>query len=291
MKRLIPCIVLVACAGPEDFDGCEHIAASELGVYSNNVGIFPQYLVDLYSDSLKEKKKDLVQDEEERAALYAEALLDFERDPDILLLQEIWSIPARDVLIAELAGKYPHVAHPEAVSDSLQPSGLVVFSKYRLTDFDYEVFNRGEGVDLVSQKGIVGVKLKKEGRSIAAFVTHLQAGGEDKDIRPDQMAESSEFIRDFGGGDRVRFLVGDLNTNSNGDAYADIFDILEGSEDTYVAKCSALKSTARYADEPEKRLDYMLTFDDVDAVSTIVDPGGYTLADHLAVSGVISLEE
>ncbi len=290
MPALLLC--LFGCSDTvERYGGCEQIAASQLSVFSNNVGIFPQYLVDLYSDSLKEKKQDLVADEAERAELYAAALLNFEQDPDVILLQEIWSTIARDVLIDELAVEYPYFAHPEAPSDQLQPAGLIVFSKYALEDFDYHVFTKGEGVDLVSQKGIVGVRLVKDAAAVGAFVTHLQAGGSDKTIRPDQMRESSEFIRGFGEAevDMVKFLVGDLNTNSNGDAYQDIFDNLPGATDSYVGDCSELKKTARYDDDPTKRIDYLLVFDGVDAVSGIVDPGGKTLADHLAVSGIVAL--
>ncbi len=293
------CLILPGCVDDGDaktveaLDFCEHIAEHEIIVYSNNVGIFPDYLVQLYPDSLEDKKKDLVEDEEERAALYAQALLDYEHDPDILLLQEIWSVKARDVLISALASKYPYAEYPDAIGDdALQPSGLMVFSKYALHDFQYHVFTAGEGVDLLSMKGIIGVRLVKDDRNIAAFVTHLQAGAKDPTTKPSQLRECLEFMDGFTGDDEatVKIFVGDLNTSSNGDHYPEIFDILEGAVDSYRPGCSELETTARYDDDPTKRIDYLLTFDGIEAVSTIDDPGGPTLADHYAVLGRVSLE-
>ncbi len=300
------CLTALACsdgavadpvdsADPVDLsDPCQHIAQSELTVFSNNVGIFPDYIVARYSESLREKKAKLVQDEEERSALYADALLNFDRDPDLLLLQEIWSIKARDVLIAELAAEYPYFKHPHVIgADALQASGLMAFSKYELQEFDFKMFTMGEGVDKASQKGIVGVRLVKDGRDVAAFVTHLQAGGDDSAIRPDQLRESNEFVRAFAGDDDavIKFLAGDLNTASNKDGYQKIFDNLPGVVDSYLPGCGLLEKTGRYSDDPTKRIDYLLTFDGAEAMSTIVDPGGETLADHLAVFGIVALSE
>jgi endonuclease/exonuclease/phosphatase family metal-dependent hydrolase len=297
------CAAVIACSdgaatGATDdtqpLDPCQHIANKQLTVFSNNVGIFPDYIVAQYSEKQREKKSKLVEDEEERAALYASVLLEFERDPDVLLLQEIWSIKARDVLIEELAVEYPYFAHPHVIGDDgLQASGLMAFSKYELSNFDFQEFTMGEGLDKASQKGILGVRLNKDGRSIAAFVTHLQAGGNDPAVRPDQLRESNEFIDRFSGNDAavVRLLAGDLNTASNKDGYQKIFDNMPGAVDSYRAGCGPLEKTGRYSDDPTKRIDYLLTFDGTEAMSTIVDPGGETLADHLAVFGIVALGE
>jgi len=277
----------LACAEP---DPCTLESSSTLTVYSNNVGIFPDYVVAQYSESLKARKAKLVADEEERAALYAEAVLAFDGDPDLVLLQEIWSGKARDVLIAELADAYPHVAHPEG--GDFQPSGLVVFSKLPLTAFRFAEFTDGEGIDKLSKKGIVGVRLEKDGRDVAAFVTHLQAGGEDQQIRPSQLRECDAMIESFTSfnPDAVTILAGDLNTASNKPSYQQIFENLSGPRDSHAAGCGTLEKTGRYDDDPTKRIDYLLSFGGVDAVSTVVDPGGETLADHLAVFGTVTLD-
>jgi endonuclease/exonuclease/phosphatase family metal-dependent hydrolase len=57
------------------------------------------------------------------------------------------------------------------------------------------------------------------------------------------------------------------------------------------AECGSLEGTNRpYKDEAEKRIDYMFTFDETPAVSSIVDPAGETISDHRAVQGAISLD-
>jgi len=301
--RPVHALALVGCSdgnspgetsAEQELDPCKHVASEQLTVYSNNVGIFPDYIVAQYSEKQREKKAKLVQDEEERAALYAKVLLEYDRDPDLLLLQEIWSVKARDVLIDELAVEYPHFAHPHVIgNDALQASGLMIFSKYELHEFDFQVFTLGEGLDKTSQKGILGARLTKDGREIAAFVTHLQAGGDDPLVRPDQMRESSEFMSGFTEDDDtlVKFLAGDLNTASNKDGYQNIFDNLPGAVDTYEPGCGSLETTGRYGNDPNKRIDYLLTFDDTEAISTIDDPGGETLADHFAVFGIVALDE
>ncbi len=296
-RRVIAMVALVAAAPlsiscGEDVEAtCNKIAENELKVFSNNVGIFPAYILALYPDGLKEKKAKIIKDEEKRAQLLAKALIEYEGDPDVLLLQEIWSIKARDALIIELAKKYPFYAYQPGVNTALQPSGLMVFSKYKLNDFKFKEFTKGEGLDKLSQKGIVGVRLVKDGRDIAVFVTHLQAGGKDKTIRPDQLRESNEFISGFTKGRKnmVAIMAGDFNIASNKSGYQTIFDKLAGAADTYKAECSVLKKSARYDDDPAKRIDYLLTFHGVKAISTIVDPAGETISDHLAVFGIVSL--
>ena len=133
-----------------------------LTVLSTNVGIFPRHLVALYPASLKEKKKEVIADEEERAGLLSQKLRDCEGDPDVVLLQEIWSIKARDRLIKDLAPEYPYCKHPSSIgagAAAMQASGLIVFSKYPLKDFAFKEFSRGFGGDKAARKGIVGVRL------------------------------------------------------------------------------------------------------------------------------------
>ncbi len=268
-----------------------------LKVLSNNVGIFPRQVAANYPENVKQKKKDIVADEEQRAELLAKALIDFEGDPDVLLLQEIWSIKARDRLIKDLAPKYPYCEHPPTIGDgktTIQASGLVVFSKYPLRDFAFKEFTRGIGLDKVARKGIVGAKLTKGGRTIAVFNTHLQAGGKrDPSVKPDQLHECNEFIRELTGDDKdtIAVMAGDFNIPSiDADAYNLIFTSLSGAHDSYREELGPIKKTGRNKKFPNKRIDYLLTFGDTKAESTIVDPGGERLSDHFAVFGTIDLD-
>lgn len=268
-----------------------------LKVLSNNVGIFPKHIVALYPAKLKEKKEHIIADEDQRAALLARALMDFEGDPDVLLLQEIWSTKARDRLIKDLAAEYPYFKHPPTIGaggSTIQASGLIVFSKYPLSDFAFEEFTRGIGPDKAARKGIVGVRLTKDGRKIALFDTHLQAGGKrDPTVKPDQLRQCNEFMRKFIGDDKevIAILAGDFNIRSTDSAaYEAIFTHLAGARDSYQPGLGPLTTTTRNEKHAEKRIDYLLTFGDVEATSTIIDPAGRRISDHLAVFGTISLE-
>ena len=58
----------------------------------------------------------------------------------------------------------------------------------------------------------------------------------------------------------------------------------------YLERLGPLTTTTRREDQPKMRIDYLLTFGDVEATSTIVDPAGPRIADHLAVFGTIALK-
>ncbi|MBX7166612.1 MAG: endonuclease/exonuclease/phosphatase family protein [Pirellulales bacterium] len=272
-------------------------ADNSLRVLSNNAGIFPQQVLALYPEKLKEKKQEILADETERAARLAQALIELEDDPDVVLLQEIWSVKARDRLIQDLAAKYPHVKHAPDLGAGvavMQASGLMVFSQLPLEDFAYQEFTRGIGADKLARKGIVGVRLTKHGRSVAVFTTHLQAGGKrDPSVQPDQLRECREFIRKFVGDrrDEMAVLAGDFNIRStDAAAYEVIFKQLDGARDTYQQRPGALTTTTRNDQQPNKRIDYLLTFGDVRAESTILDLAGPQITDHLAVLGTIRLD-
>ncbi len=297
MRWLISCAMLLACSLPGYSEDCTKIADKELRVFCNNVGIFPAFIRDRYPEKLKEKKRRIIPDEEERAAAFAKALIAFEGDPDVVLLQEIWSLKARDVLLEDLNQKYPFCEHPPAMGlapYTTQQAGLMIFSKYELSGFAFKAFTKGIGIDKLSQKGIAGAWLMHEGKRVAVFTTHLQAGGKrDPSVKPDQLRECNEFIRSFteDGEEVIKIIAGDFNIDStNPDAYNKIFQYLIGAKDSYKAGCSPLERTGRYSKDPKKRIDYLLTFDGVEALSTIVDPAGDTVSDHLAVFGVISLD-
>lgn len=294
MLRMIPCVLLLMSVQAVYSQDCMQVAENELTVLSVNVGIFPETIVKLYPERIKGKKGNIIADEEERAKALAKALADFEGDPDVILLQEIWSVKARDVLIRELTGIYPYYAHPEEVRMSMMQSGLVIFSKYELSDFQFHVFAAGFGGDKMAGKGILGAWLTKDGRKVALFTTHLQAGGKrDPSVKPAQLDECNTFIRAFTENDMdaIIILTGDFNTHSTDpEAYNTIFEHLNGAMDTYADDCSKITGSTRKKEQPLKRIDYMLVFDDVKAKSIIVDPAGDRVTDHLAVFGAVSLE-
>ena len=294
MQRILFCIVILGCVQSGFSQDCMKVAENELTVLSVNVGIFPGSIMALYPDRIKDKKSKLIEDEEERAKALADALIAYEGKPDVLLFQEIWSVKARDVLVAALATTYPYCVHPEEALFSMQQSGLMIFSKHELSGFEYKEFTAGIGLDKVASKGIIGAWLTKAGRKVAVFTTHLQAGGKrDPSVKPAQLDECNTFIREFTQNDKdaIIILTGDFNTHSTDpEAYNTIFEHLDGAVDTYADDCSKIKGSTRKKDQPLKRIDYILVFGGVKAKSIIVDPAGDMVTDHLAVFGTVALD-
>lgn len=299
LKRWTVCILILlmgthrVCA--DEFE--VRAGARSLKVFSNNVGLFPQRVAGLLPTKVKEKKKSIIKDESERAEQLARSLIEFEGDPDVLLLQEIWSLKAKDVLVRDLAVKYPYFKHPETDPTSLLamlPAGLILFSKYPLDDFAFQEFTQGFGADKIARKGIIGASLKIADKKIWVFTTHLQAGAKrDKSVKPDQLNECNQFIRKLAGAESdVRaVLTGDFNIDSTKpDEYHEIFSRLIGARDSYKERSGFPKGTTRNPRFPNKRIDYLLTFGVADGSSTIVDPAGNRISDHLAVFGTIPLD-
>lgn len=297
MRALTVGVIVLMSAALSFADEPDAKPRKTLKVFSNNVGIFPQRIVAFFPGKVKEKKTLVIADEEVRAALLAKGLLEFAGDPDVVQLQEIWSIKARDRLIQDLSEKYPYYKHPAVIGSgpaAMQASGLIVFSKFPIEDFAYKEFTRGIGVDKLARKGIIGARLNKDGRTIAVFSTHMQAGGrKDSSVKPDQLHECNEFIREFAGKhpETVIVMVGDFNIRSTEpEAYDAIFKHLEGARDSYQEQPGSPTTTTRNEDQPTKRIDYLLTFGDVHATSTIVDPAGPRVSDHLAIFGTVDLD-
>ncbi len=297
MRVLMIVTIVLTCAGSSFGEGPAAKGEKGLKVLSNNIGVFPPFVLALYPENVKEKKTAVIADEEERAAQLARALIEFDGDPDVVLLQEIWSIKARDRLIKDLSQKYPYCKHPQTIgagATALQASGLMVFSKYPLEDFAFKEFTNGIGGDKAARKGIVGVRLTKNERHAAVFTTHLQAGGKrDPSVKPDQLRECNEFMRKFVDDreDEIVVLAGDFNIRSTErEAYDEIFVHLEGAHDSYQERLGPLTTTTRNEKQPKKRIDYLLTFGDVEAASTIVDVAGPRISDHLAIFGTVPLD-
>ena len=143
------------------------------------------------------------------------------------------------MLINNLAAKYPYVEHPPTAGAeiiSMQPSGLIIFSKIPLTRLAFREFTKGTGLEKISRKGNDRCAVDQQGRGVALFNTHLQAGrNQDPAIRVDQLRECREFMREFTNNDDAAVvLAGDFNIDSSAlSAYRQIFEQLDGAQDSY----------------------------------------------------------
>ncbi|MCC6143152.1 MAG: endonuclease/exonuclease/phosphatase family protein [Candidatus Hydrogenedentes bacterium] len=246
---------------------------------------------------MKEKKQAKLTDDTNLARALSEVLRKLDPAPDVILLQEIWSVAARDILKESLRETWPHAAHAPEVrlgDIAFQPSGLLLLSRHPLSDFRYHRFTQAIGLEFAANKGILGARLDIAGRPVAIFTTHLEAGNrQDPAVRASQLSECSAFMAEYTKADpqTLPILAGDFNIRSTEpDAYAAIFKNIPGFKDTFRAECSELQYTGRFSDEPTRRIDYFLVPDATRAYSIIIDPAGKTIADHHAILGYVAIE-
>lgn len=259
---LLASVCISTAAGVPD---CRLEAQSILRVYCNNVGIFPAYLRENMPEHVQEKKSAKIDDEGELARALSETLLGLKPSPDVILLQEIWSVTARDILKEQLAKAYPHAAHaPEITAGELafQPSGLMILSKHPLEDVHYERFSRAMGWQFAANKGVLAVRLTVEGRDVVVLTTHLDSGNKkDPAVRTAQLQDCNALLRKYMAMDprAVPVLAGDFNIRSTEpDAYGDIFKNIPGFRDTFRAECSEYQRSGRSSKEAGRRIDYLL---------------------------------
>ncbi|WP_104037198.1 sphingomyelin phosphodiesterase [Vibrio jasicida] len=92
---------------------------------------------------------------------------------DVLVLQEAFS-GYREELFDDLAFEYPYKTDVlNGGGGALYDGGIITMSKYPIIDTDYLVFEHCTGTDCYADKGIVYVKINKNGVPYHIFNTHL----------------------------------------------------------------------------------------------------------------------
>ena len=132
----------------------------------------------------------------ERAPLIAAKLRRCKHD--IVLLQKVWT--HEKLLAAELRSTYPFIYGPaNKVPGPKLHSGMMIFSKVRLTDYqEHDFIAPALGAETMSRKGVMLLEGSFKGRHFQIANTHFQ--GHDKKhpgrVVPTQMAFARE-LRDF----------------------------------------------------------------------------------------------
>lgn len=182
--------------------------------------------------------------EKQRLALIPEAIQALATQPDILILQEVFTEHSFKFLLREMSDIYPY--HTQVVGEDCTDSrwnsiagnckaslfkgngGVFIFSRWPIEQQHAYVFDVGrvsKTFDFLARKGVVYAKIQverdnpkqqKERIALHVFGTHLQASVEEHDIRLLQLDEMRRFIDGFKipKGEPV-ILGGDFNVNSN----------------------------------------------------------------------------
>lgn len=137
---------------------------------------------------------------------------------DVVVINEAFSNEARAKLTMNmlLAG-YPFFSAVVNGSGGMTNGGVIVYSKYQLITSDMVVFKSCSGSDCHSNKGAMYIKIRKDGRTVHIFGTHLQAdrGNEERNARKGQLIRLEQFIASKTQGAESRgepvIISGDLN--------------------------------------------------------------------------------
>lgn len=152
------------------------------------------------------------------------------RQPDLVLLQEVWSGAYARALSGALAGRYEACFSPHPFTRrprgglmilvreaSGWRAGRVRFEPFRAAAAWYRL-NEGDGV---AGKGMLAMEVRRGERALTVVNTHVQAQYLERaytDVRREQLAQLAEFLDRVGRGTAMVF-GGDLNTEAGEDLY------------------------------------------------------------------------
>lgn len=127
---------------------------------------------------------------------------------DIILLQECFDKKCIKIIVEQLKSIYPYIIEPIRVCTPIN-SGLLVLSKYPLSDVKFQKFDKLVGADRLASKGFVSFTIDVCGLKISSMVLHQQAGDSKKRsrIRENNLSLISDNKTDI--------MCGDFNTEGN----------------------------------------------------------------------------
>jgi len=226
-----------------------------------------------------------------RAAAIASELL--QQDFDILCLEKSFDGGARDVMVKQLAARYPYRYGPANDSFSLEPnSGVWVLSRLPLSDYHQIQFRDAAGIERLSRKGALLLKGTFRGHRFQILATHLQ--GEEgpsyteahQKIRDEQMQQiRDELLAPHADPALPLFLCGDFDTPREVPAaYNFMLDTFDRPENGVAHRITlddncAHNDLARFDSGRAQELDYVLVRPNGSAVKVewarliMVDPG------------------
>jgi beta-glucosidase len=174
--------------------------------------------------------------------------------------------------------------------------GIAIFSRYPiLASYTANLLDGGR-VALWTR-----VELRP-GYELDLFDTHLEAGGEEADIRTAQAGLTVDFMHETAP-EHIQILTGDMNAKDDSDAYAvytgdglvDSYRAVHGDEsDTIGNTVTIVLADGAFDQHPTRRIDYVFAsprevagarVDPVDSVLCFQnhDDGGFYPSDHLGV--------
>jgi endonuclease/exonuclease/phosphatase family metal-dependent hydrolase len=137
--------------------------------------------------------------------------------PEIIFFQEGFHIDGSRELCNRLKEQYPYVIHSIAPHVLGLNNGGIIASLHPIDNFSYRPFDDMLGPEKWSTRGLLKIRIIKNGKKIDVYGTHLQAllGKERAKIRNNQMTRINEWITEDQETDKADtvLLLGDLNAS------------------------------------------------------------------------------
>jgi endonuclease/exonuclease/phosphatase family metal-dependent hydrolase len=152
------------------------------------------------------------------------------RDPDIILLQEVFSRKGKGAFHSE---RYPYevrgpLGFPRPIS-----SGIRILSKYPILSSAQVSFCKCTGTDCFSKKGaVISIAELPSGAHLNIVTTHLDAGTKDS-VKISQMEQIKSLVESYGDPDAPLVFAGDFNFNDRSLPYEKLMDFF-GAEDAWL---------------------------------------------------------
>ncbi len=259
-------------------------------------------------------------EDDNRFPFIADSLLD--SDPDILCLQEVFSVHFRSLNLSKLKSRY-HYGSDYDCSQSIVPfvykdchGGLATFSKYPILEekfYQYPLFPGMRWEEKIGAKGFLLTLIDLPFGKVWVVNTHLYAGPNDNDelIRLSQLRYMMKIVKDL----NTHFpliLAGDFNiahpnlTNNKLKISTQAYQMIQNLWQFQDAVESYTKSNQLFTIDPNQnkycdsregcqKLDYIFykagRFKSISILGNTVEmKGAATLSDHHAFSTVFKLD-
>tara|TARA_B110000285_G_C15027085_1_gene564726 strand:+ start:197 stop:1057 length:861 start_codon:yes stop_codon:yes gene_type:complete len=146
-------------------------------------------------------------------------------EADVLVLQEVFHKKARKSLLKKLASSYRFQSKIGKRNFFGVSSGVVILSKYKITEEHQLAFKKAKGSDKMAKKGAISTIIQFFNKRIQIIGTHLQSGSglERKNIRKSQIKQlkSLEDTTTL-----TSLYVGDFNIENASEPYEEMMLIL-----------------------------------------------------------------
>lgn len=143
---------------------------------------------------------------------------------DVIVFQEAFDGVADRILRKKLKPAYPYCMgfKNRKVISYKRAGGVLIFSKYPMTELESIKYTQCKGIDCAGNKGALLVEVLHPAGRFQLFGTQMQAGG-GKELKESQYAEAGALLKRHVQPGVLQFAAGDFNTKK---ANRELYDTL-----------------------------------------------------------------